>query len=32
MPLIPIAMALAQFSPMIAGWLGGPKAENFAGK
>lgn len=30
MPLIPIAMALAQFAPMIAGWLGGAKAENVA--
>ncbi|MFM0256114.1 3TM-type holin [Paraburkholderia sediminicola] len=32
MPLIPIAMALAQFAPMIAGWLGGSKAEDVAGK
>lgn len=32
MPLIPIAMALAQFAPMIAGWLGGSKAEEVAGK
>lgn len=32
MPLIPIAMALAQFAPMIAGWLGGSKAEGIAGK
>lgn len=32
MPLIPIAMALAQFAPMIAGWLGGQKAEDVAGK
>lgn len=32
MPLIPIAMALAQFAPMIAGWLGGSKAENVAQK
>lgn len=32
MPLIPIAMALAQFAPMIAGWLGGSKAEDIAGK
>lgn len=32
MPLIPIAMALAQFAPMIAGWLGGSKAESVAGK
>ncbi|MFM0210462.1 3TM-type holin [Paraburkholderia sediminicola] len=32
MPLIPIAMALAQFAPMIAGWLGGTKAEDIAGK
>lgn len=32
MPLIPIAMALAQFTPMIAGWLGGSKAEEVAGK
>ncbi len=32
MPLIPIAMALAQFAPMIAGWLGGSKAETIAGK
>lgn len=32
MPLIPIAMALAQFAPMIAGWLGGQKAEEVAGK
>ncbi|MFP3564673.1 hypothetical protein [Paraburkholderia sp. SIMBA_030] len=30
MPLIPIAMALAQFAPMIAGWLGGAKAEDVA--
>ncbi|MBP0589267.1 hypothetical protein J8I87_05955 [Paraburkholderia sp. LEh10] len=30
MPLIPIAMALAQFAPMIAGWLGGSKAEDVA--
>lgn len=32
MPLIPIAMALAQFAPMIAGWLGGSKAKDVAGK
>lgn len=32
MPLIPIAMALAQFAPMIAGWLGGSKAEDVAAK
>lgn len=32
MPLIPIALALAQFAPMIAGWLGGSKAENVAQK
>lgn len=32
MPLIPIAMALAQFAPMIAGWLGGSKAQDIAGK
>ncbi|AUL55010.1 3TM-type holin [Burkholderia pseudomallei] len=32
MPLIPIAMALAQFAPMIAGWLGGSNAENVAAK
>ncbi|MCO8579940.1 hypothetical protein KGP87_26865 [Burkholderia multivorans] len=32
MPLIPIAMALAQFAPMIAGWLGGSKAEDVATK
>ncbi|WAL81303.1 hypothetical protein OYT13_15740 [Pandoraea sp. XJJ-1] len=32
MPLIPIAMALAQFAPMIAGWLGGSKAEDVASK
>ncbi|NYS10347.1 putative spanin [Xanthomonas phage PBR31] len=32
MPLIPIAMALAQFAPMIAGWLGGSKAEEVAGR
>lgn len=32
MPLIPIAMALAQFAPMIAGWLGGAKAQDVAGK
>lgn len=32
MPLIPIAMALAQFAPMIAGWLGGAKAEDVATK
>ncbi len=32
MPLIPIAMALAQFAPMIAGWLGGSKAEDAAAK
>lgn len=30
--LIPIAMALAQFAPMIAGWLGGSKAEDVASK
>lgn len=29
---IPIAMALAQFAPMIAGWLGGSKAEDVASK
>ncbi|MEC4595449.1 hypothetical protein [Burkholderia vietnamiensis] len=32
MPLIPIAMALAQFAPMVAGWLGGSKAEDVATK
>ncbi|HDR9075875.1 3TM-type holin [Burkholderia vietnamiensis] len=32
MPLIPIAMELAQFAPMIAGWLGGSKAEDVAAK
>lgn len=32
MPLIPIAMALANFAPMIAGWLGGSKAEDVASK
>lgn len=32
MPFIPIAMALAQFAPMIAGWLGGTKAEDVASK
>ncbi|MGF6738513.1 3TM-type holin [Paraburkholderia atlantica] len=32
MPLIPIAMALAQFAPVIAGWLGGSKAEDVATK
>lgn len=32
MPLIGIAMALAQFAPMIAGWLGGSKAEDVATK
>lgn len=32
MPLLGIAMALAQFAPMIAGWLGGSKAEEVAGK
>ena len=32
MPLIPIAMALAQFAPMIAGWLGGSKASDIASK
>ena len=32
MPLISIAMALAQFAPMIAGWLGGSKAEDVATK
>lgn len=32
MPLLPIAMALAQFAPMIAGWLGGSKAEDVATK
>jgi hypothetical protein len=32
MPLIPIAMALAHFVPMIAGWLGGSKAEDVASK
>lgn len=31
-PLIPIAMALAQFAPTIAGLLGGKKAEDVAGK
>lgn len=30
--MLPIALALAQFAPMIAGWLGGPKAEEVAGK
>ncbi|MFM0013704.1 hypothetical protein [Paraburkholderia sediminicola] len=30
--LIPIAMALAQFAPMIAGWLGGSKAQDVATK
>ncbi|AOJ10331.1 hypothetical protein [Burkholderia mayonis] len=32
MPIIPIAMALAQFAPMIAGWLGGSSAANVAQK
>lgn len=32
MPLIPIAMALANFAPMIAGWLGGSKAQDVATK
>lgn len=32
MPLLPIAMALANFAPMIAGWLGGSKAHDIAGK
>lgn len=32
MPLIPIAMALAQFAPMIAGLFGGSKAEDVASK
>lgn len=32
MPIIAIASALAQFAPMIAGWLGGPKAEDVAQK
>ncbi|MDR5661011.1 hypothetical protein [Burkholderia cenocepacia] len=32
MPLLPIAMALAQFAPLIAGWLGGSKAEDVATK
>ncbi|WP_249278698.1 hypothetical protein [Burkholderia multivorans] len=32
MPLLPIALALTQFAPMIAGWLGGPKAEDVATK
>jgi hypothetical protein len=32
MPLIPIAMALAQFAPTIAGWLGGSKAHDVASK
>lgn len=32
MPLIPIAMALANFIPAIAGWLGGSKAEDVASK
>lgn len=30
--MLPIALALAQFAPMIAGWLGGQKAEEVAGK
>lgn len=30
--MLPIALALAQFAPMIAGWLGGAKAEDVAGK
>lgn len=30
--MLPIALALAQFAPMIAGWLGGSKAEEVAGK
>jgi hypothetical protein len=30
MPLLAIATALAQFAPMIAGWLGGSKAQNVA--
>ncbi|TDN70401.1 hypothetical protein [Paraburkholderia sp. BL10I2N1] len=32
MPLIPIAMALANFVPMIANWLGGSKAADVATK
>lgn len=32
MPLIPIAMALAQFAPMLAGLFGGSKAEDVATK
>ena len=30
--MLPIAMALAQFAPMIAGWLGGSNAEKVASK
>lgn len=30
--MLPIALALAQFAPMIAGWLGGSKAEDVATK
>lgn len=30
--MLPIAMALAQFAPMIAGWLGGSNAETVAAK
>lgn len=30
--MLPIALALAQFAPMIAGLLGGPKAEDVASK
>lgn len=32
MPLIPIAMALSNIVPMIAGWLGGSKAQDVATK
>jgi hypothetical protein len=30
--MLPIALALAQFAPIVAGWLGGPKAEDVATK
>jgi hypothetical protein len=30
--MLPIALALAQFAPMIAGWFGGSKAEDVAAK
>jgi hypothetical protein len=32
MPIIALVSALAQFAPTIAGWLGGPKAEDVATK